>query len=135
MLACSSSAAISPPRIWTARLMCQNSRGLWSVSQPRPPRLQESRTSLETRKCFGGDPGVVVGYLRMIIPVLPRCLTHLALFARDNASMKTVAVIFVLVLITIASEIYSDTVLTSSLVSPAAPDPAAVAITHAAKHG
>jgi hypothetical protein len=49
--------------------------------------------------------------------------------------MKTVAVIFVLALITIAGEIYSDTVLTSSLVSPAAPDPAAVAITHAAKHG
>jgi hypothetical protein len=70
----------------------------------------------------------------MTIPVLPRCLTHLALFARDNASMKTVAVIFVLALITIAGEIYSDTVLTSSLVSPAAPDPA-VAITHAAKHG
>ena len=71
----------------------------------------------------------------MIIPLLPRCLAHLALFARDNAAMKTVAVIFVLALITIAGEIYSDTVLTSSLVSPAAPDSATVAIAHAAKHG
>jgi hypothetical protein len=49
--------------------------------------------------------------------------------------MKTVAVIFVLALITIAGEIYSDAVLTSSLISPVAPDPAAVAISHAAKHG
>jgi hypothetical protein len=49
--------------------------------------------------------------------------------------MKTVAVIFVLALITIAGEIYSDAVLTSSLISPAAPDPAAVAISHAAMHG
>jgi hypothetical protein len=48
--------------------------------------------------------------------------------------MKTVAVIFVLALITIAGEIYSDAVLTSSLISPVAPDPAAVAVSHAAKH-
>jgi hypothetical protein len=49
--------------------------------------------------------------------------------------MKTVAVIFVLALITIAGEIYSDAVLTSSLVSPAAPDPAALAVSRATKHG
>jgi hypothetical protein len=49
--------------------------------------------------------------------------------------MKTVAVIFVLALITIAGEIYSDAVLTSSPISPSAPDHAAVAISHAAKHG
>jgi hypothetical protein len=49
--------------------------------------------------------------------------------------MKTVAVIFVLALITIAGEIYSDALLTSSLISPAAADPAAIAVAHAAKHG
>jgi len=42
--------------------------------------------------------------------------------------MKTVAVIFVLALITIAGEIYSDALLTSSLISPAAPDPTAIAV-------
>jgi hypothetical protein len=71
----------------------------------------------------------------MEFPLSPRCLTDLAVFARDNAPMKTVAVIFVLALITIAGEIYSDAVLTSSLISLAAPDPAAVAVSHAAKHG
>ena len=49
--------------------------------------------------------------------------------------MKTVAVIFMLALITIAGEIYSDALLTSSLIPPAAPDPAAIAVAHAAKHG
>jgi hypothetical protein len=49
--------------------------------------------------------------------------------------MKTVAVIFMLALITIAGEIYSDALLTSSLISPAAPDPTAIAVAHAAKHG
>jgi hypothetical protein len=49
--------------------------------------------------------------------------------------MKTVAVIFVLALITIVGEIYSDAVLTSSLISPAAPDAAAVAVGHATKRG
>ena len=42
--------------------------------------------------------------------------------------MKTVAVIFMLALITIAGEIYSDALLTSSLISPAAPDPTAIAV-------
>jgi hypothetical protein len=49
--------------------------------------------------------------------------------------MKTVAVIFVLALITIAGEIYSDAVLTSGQVLPGAPDPAAVAVAHGVKHG
>jgi hypothetical protein len=59
----------------------------------------------------------------MEFPLSPRCLTDLAVFAR------------VLALITIAGEIYSDAVLTSSLISPAAPDTASVAVSHAAKHG
>jgi hypothetical protein len=50
--------------------------------------------------------------------------------------MRTVTVIFVLALLTIAGEIYSDVVLTSSEVSPnAVPDAASVAVAHAIKHG
>jgi len=50
--------------------------------------------------------------------------------------MKTLAVIFVLTLITIAFEIYSDAALTSAKVShTSVPDPATAAIAHALKHG
>ena len=48
--------------------------------------------------------------------------------------MKTLAVIFVLALITIAFEIYSDAALTSAEVShTSVPDPATAAIVHALK--
>jgi hypothetical protein len=48
--------------------------------------------------------------------------------------MRTIAVIFVLALVTIAGGIYSDAVLTSGQVRPAAaPDSATVAIAHAAR--
>jgi hypothetical protein len=50
--------------------------------------------------------------------------------------MKTMTVIFVLALITIAFEIYSDAALTSADVSHAsAPDPVTAAVAHALKHG
>jgi hypothetical protein len=49
--------------------------------------------------------------------------------------MKTVIVIFVLALVTIAFEVYSDATLTSAEVSRAAPDAATVAIAHSAKRG
>jgi hypothetical protein len=50
--------------------------------------------------------------------------------------MKTMAVIFVLALITIAFEVYSDAVLTSTEVSQTAvPDPATKAVVHALKRG
>jgi hypothetical protein len=44
--------------------------------------------------------------------------------------MKTFVVVFVLALITIAFEVYSDASLTSANVSARAPDPATVAIAH-----
>jgi hypothetical protein len=48
--------------------------------------------------------------------------------------MRTIAVIFMLALITIAGGIYSDAVLTGDQLRPAtAPDPATVAIAHAAR--
>jgi hypothetical protein len=48
--------------------------------------------------------------------------------------MRTIAVIFVLALITIAGGIYSDAVLTNGQVQSAAvPDPTTVAIAHAAR--
>jgi hypothetical protein len=62
---------------------------------------------------------------------LPKCLADLAAIARDNLTMKTLAVIFVLALITIAFEIYSDAALTSAEVSRPAPDPATTAVAHA----
>ena len=68
--------------------------------------------------------------------VSPKCLTDFAPIARDNLTMRTLAVIFVLALITIAFEIYSDATLTSAEVShTAAPDPATAAIAHALKRG
>jgi hypothetical protein len=58
----------------------------------------------------------------------------LALLARENGTMRTIGVIFVLALLTIAGGIYSDAVLTSGQIrSAAVPDPAAAAIAHAAR--
>ena len=62
---------------------------------------------------------------------LPRCVTDLALITRDYATMRTLAVIFVLALVTIAFEVYSDASLMSGDISHiAAPDPATAAIAH-----
>jgi hypothetical protein len=62
---------------------------------------------------------------------LPKCLADLASIARDDPTMRTVAVIFALALITIAFEIYSDAVLTRSEFSRPAPDPATTAVANA----
>ena len=62
---------------------------------------------------------------------LPKSLADLASIARDDPTMRTVAVIFALALITIAFEIYSDVVLTRSEFSRPAPDPATTAVAHA----
>jgi hypothetical protein len=49
--------------------------------------------------------------------------------------MRSIVLVFVLALITIAFEVYSDAALTSAEVSHAAvPDPATVAIAHGLKH-
>jgi hypothetical protein len=49
--------------------------------------------------------------------------------------MRTLGIIFVLALITIAGEIYSDNVLTNAEISrPAVPDPATAAIVNGLKH-
>jgi hypothetical protein len=50
----------------------------------------------------------------------PKCLADFASIVRDNLTMRTLAVIFVLALITIAFEIYSDAALTSAEVSVSA---------------
>jgi hypothetical protein len=57
--------------------------------------------------------------------------------ARQTPTMKTLAVIFVLALITITFEIYSDAALTSvaEVSHTSVPDPATAAIVHALKHG
>ena len=53
-----------------------------------------------------------------------------ASIALNHGPMKTFVVVFVLALITIAFEVYSDASLTSANVSARAPDPATVAIAH-----
>jgi hypothetical protein len=63
----------------------------------------------------------------------PRCLTDLASIARDFATMRTLAVIFVLALIAIAGGICSDAVLMSGTAPHADPDPVALAVAHAVK--
>jgi hypothetical protein len=90
----------------------------------RFPGRTGPNTSLRTRKRTSGVPGVMAGlssiwpHSRAMVP-----------------TMRTIWVIFVLALITVTGEIYADAVMTSSLVAPAAPDPAAVAIGHATKPG
>jgi hypothetical protein len=49
--------------------------------------------------------------------------------------MRTIWVIFVLALITVAGEIYADAVMTTSLVAPAASDAAPVGVGHIANPG
>jgi hypothetical protein len=76
-------------------------------------------------------------------PVVFRGMLHASPEARflphlraTNATMRTMAVIFVLALITVAFEIYSDAALTSAEVSHTfAPDPVTAAVAHALKHG
>jgi hypothetical protein len=59
----------------------------------------------------------------------------LAAFASNTPNHEDYLVIFVLALITVAGEIYADAVMTSSLIFPAAPDSAILAVGHAAKPG
>jgi hypothetical protein len=49
--------------------------------------------------------------------------------------MRIIGVIFLLALIAITGEIYSDAVLTRGQVSPGAPDPASLAAAHGVKPG
>jgi hypothetical protein len=49
--------------------------------------------------------------------------------------MKTLIVIFILALISIAFEVYSDATLTSAEIPPGAPDPVSIAVGHGLKRG
>jgi hypothetical protein len=49
--------------------------------------------------------------------------------------MKTLIVIFMLALISIAFEVYSDIALTSAEIPHGAPDPVSVAVVHGLKRG
>ena len=51
-----------------------------------------------------------------------------------TGTMKTLFLIFVFALTTVALEVYSDAMLTNGEVSRAVPDPATLAIAHALKH-
>ena len=76
-----------------------------------------------------GDSNETSIFRRVIWLILPHSSTI-------EWTMRTVFVVFVLALIAIAFEVYSDAALTSAAVShAAAPDPATAAITHGLKHG
>jgi chaperone required for assembly of F1-ATPase len=59
----------------------------------------------------------------------PRALAVLRL-----TTVVTLTVIFILALLTVAGEIYSDTLLRSGEISHAAPDPVTIAVAHGIKH-
>src|SRR5260370_40965574 len=81
-----------------------------------------------------GDHGVRAGGLsKQNLRFSPRCLPDLAIIARDFATMRTLAVIFVLALIAIAGGICSDPVLMSGTAPHADPDPVILAVAHAVK--
>jgi hypothetical protein len=67
-------------------------------------------------------------FRRLVWPILPY-------LAPTNQTMRTFVAVFVLALITIAFEVYSDAQLTSAEIPHAAPDPASVAIAHGPKGG
>jgi hypothetical protein len=77
------------------------------------------------RRVFRNEISV---FCRLVWPILPY-------LASTNESMKTFVAVFVLALITIAFEVYSDAQLTSAEIPHAAPDPASVAIAHGPKGG
>jgi hypothetical protein len=67
-------------------------------------------------------------FRRLLWPILPH-------FAATSGAMRTLAVVFVLALISIAFEVYSDAALTSAETPHGAPDPVSVAIVHGLKRG
>jgi hypothetical protein len=66
-------------------------------------------------------------------PTEPAETPKFAVFERDNWAMRTLFVIFVLALLAIGFEVYSDVSLTSANVSHAVRDVAAAAIAHGVK--
>jgi hypothetical protein len=56
-------------------------------------------------------------------------------FAATSWTMRTLVVVFVLALISIAFEVYSDAALMSAEIPHRAPDPVTMAIAHGLKRG
>jgi hypothetical protein len=69
------------------------------------------------------------GYSDMKLPFFRRLVWRIPPYLTSiNRAMKTFVAVFVLALLTIAFEVYSDAALTSAEVAHAAPDPVSVAI-------
>jgi hypothetical protein len=96
----------------------------------RAPVREHSFASIG-RPSQPASPGLTSGLPRVVAGLSPIWPHSRAIVS----TMRTIWVIFVLALITIAGEIYSDAIMTSSLIAPAAPDPVTVAVGHAAKPG
>ena len=69
----------------------------------------------------------------MRLPFFAGLLTDSAYSAATDGTMRTVVVIFVLALITIAFEVYSDAAGLTSVAHTARPDPVTLAIAHGLK--
>jgi hypothetical protein len=86
--------------------------------------------------CSGSPRRVRAGCSEMKLPFFRRLIWLIPPYlAPTNETMRTFVGVFVLALITIAFEVYSDATLRSAEIPHAAPDPASVAIAHGPKGG
>jgi hypothetical protein len=77
---------------------------------------------------FTGSSNEISVFRRLLWLILPH-------FAATCGAMRTLVVVFVLALISIAFEVYSDAALTSAETPHGAPDPVTMAIVHGLKRG
>jgi hypothetical protein len=97
-------------------------------------RLNPGSKSLEMRIEPAGSRRRVLHVPAMKLS--PASLADPALFlAATRGAMRTLVIVFVLALISIAFEVYSDAAMTSAEIRHGAPDPVTVAIVHGLKRG
>jgi hypothetical protein len=96
-------------------------------------RLNPGSKSLEMRIEPAGSRRRVLHVPAMKLS--PASLADPALFRRYTRAMRTLVIVFVLALISIAFEVYSDAAMTSAEIRHGAPDPVTVAIVHGLKRG
>jgi hypothetical protein len=107
---------------WAAAITCAVMMGS-VIGQSSMPMVNDAlkRVMMRQHARISVNPSA---FRRDVRPIWPQLRAM-------NTVMKTVFVIFVLALLTIAGEIYSDTVLTSGQVAHVAvPDPVTIAVAH-----
>ena len=99
------------------------------MTHPQDPALTSGLPRITERPPSGGPPETKTSsFCRLLQLILPHS-------AATNETMRTMVVVFILALISIGFEIYSDAALTSAEISHAAPDPVSAAIGHGLKRG